>query len=970
MKLSSILIEGQVGTGKTALSRYVAYLNKMGQLNADKLENIEDYYLGPDQVSEMAIHDDCIEYIQVHESMGYEDIVYGLGTTEKEDGLSYDFVAKRIKLICESAQNHRDIPYTIILDDFHRNNQDELFRQLKYCIVNRNETIRIASGISLVVPDNVLFVFTMNPISITNQIKFGNWKFDKIIRLKSSRKILENAYSNNSVISKTVLTMYDWLKIYLDSNCDKHNLSQRDEIMLGHGLFLIPLVEDNKENYLTLRNKIDFQIIPSLKILEEKKYFERDLLLSIKLLSFVNVGNKEHNEKIIKKVLHKKNESLNTNIMEINDYYQNEIAPNITDKSYGVYRYFMETIIDAMLFNGLLPQQLIFSQLLTNPLIIKVNGKKGKIASYLLDIKDIESFTYKSGVNRGDRRLYTLNQPSSGKWKEQKDIAVYEVKLGNQTTEFIYLNQFRPSSRKKYIREVSLTNTAPIIPAIYQLVEGYLELYERECRISDKPELLIKYIELERRILDYYGSEVSDYNLFCRRLLNIKLLWGKAVDSVMINKAQLNGILNHEILLNDETINSVYEEPDITISFEEINYMKNLEQYIGVMDRLNVRQMILQGPPGTSKTFSAKELILSSLNAKKYEDLLLQHKVSSESLALALSEYKLDDTKYRTILEDKKEGGIANILVGGWDVVQFHPSYSYEDFIRGIRVDFKDKTPNYEQVNRILGKMANIAFLSKNYVNAWNDIHSDEKKEIPKFYLLIDEINRANLSAVLGELIYGLEYRDNPITTPYSVSEVLWDKEIKEVSSKDILIPDNLYIIGTMNTADRSIDNIDYAIRRRFIFVDCPPCRDIVEGSIPEGERAKCLELILFDAVQNIFKDANQFFNVEFQKNDVLIGHTYFIRHSDRNETSVVEMCDRFVYQVMPILMEYVKDGILNIKNKTHQEFAIEEIKQGYDADKIMNNIVFWLKHYGEKVNDEIVNDSYIYNFIKSIGAK
>lgn len=101
---------------------------------------------------------------------------------------------------------------------------------------------------------------------------------------------------------------------------------------------------------------------------------------------------------------------------------------------------------------------------------------------------------------------------------------------------------------------------------------------------------------------------------------------------------------------------------------------------------------------------------------------------------------------------------------------------------------------SYETVNKILGKIAEVA--------------SRKEYEKTKFYLVIDEINRANLATVFGELIYGLEYRGRSVATPYTVK-----------NSNKVELPDNLYIIGTMNTADKSIGGIDYAIRRRFCFL-------------------------------------------------------------------------------------------------------------------------------------------------------
>ena len=111
--------------------------------------------------------------------------------------------------------------------------------------------------------------------------------------------------------------------------------------------------------------------------------------------------------------------------------------------------------------------------------------------------------------------------------------------------------------------------------------------------------------------------------------------------------------------------------------------------------------------------------------------------------------------------------------------------------------------------------MGNIAELAK-------------KHKKTKFFLIIDEINRANLATVFGELIYGLEYRTEPVATPYSVN-----------NNNRISMPDNLYIIGTMNTADKSIGGIDYAIRRRFLFFEQLPDVKVIKHTSLKKELHK-----------------------------------------------------------------------------------------------------------------------------------
>ncbi|MEU2508160.1 DUF4357 domain-containing protein [Streptomyces sp. NPDC007863] len=162
------------------------------------------------------------------------------------------------------------------------------------------------------------------------------------------------------------------------------------------------------------------------------------------------------------------------------------------------------------------------------------------------------------------------------------------------------------------------------------------------------------------------------------------------------------------------------------------------------------RQLVLYGPPGTGKTY----------------------------LALKLAEFL--------------GGGPEQVKL-----VQFHPSYAYEDFVEGIRPKEDPKT--HEVAFRLTaGPLRDLADLA----------NKEGNRHIPHF-LIIDEINRANLAKVFGELYFLLEYRDRGVQLPYS--------------GDDFALPPNLFVIGTMNTADRSIALVDAAMRRRFAFVELSP---------------------------------------------------------------------------------------------------------------------------------------------------
>ena len=159
------------------------------------------------------------------------------------------------------------------------------------------------------------------------------------------------------------------------------------------------------------------------------------------------------------------------------------------------------------------------------------------------------------------------------------------------------------------------------------------------------------------------------------------------------------------------------------------------------------------------------------------------------------------------------------------------------------------------------------------------------------YVLIIDEINRGNVSKIFGELITLLEADkriggDHPIrvTLPYS--------------KESFGVPSNLYIIGTMNTTDRSVGNIDYAVRRRFAFATLKADREMVEqNSILEA-------VTLFDAVESFIKKHQ--IDMEFE--DLMVGHSYFFAKDE------YELELKWQYEILPLLNEYIKDGIINTK--------------------------------------------------------
>jgi len=200
--------------------------------------------------------------------------------------------------------------------------------------------------------------------------------------------------------------------------------------------------------------------------------------------------------------------------------------------------------------------------------------------------------------------------------------------------------------------------------------------------------------------------------------------------------------------------------------------------------------------------------------------------------------YMIEDFKYQQSLR----GNICQ-------TVQFHPSYSYEDFIDGIKpCGIEDKQMQFELVN---GHFKDFCIKAKkDYDNA------QDKTKAKKHYFIIDEINRANLSAVFGELMYCLEYRykgegeKGLVSTQNAkiIENLIKNKSPEEKKESELVfeldkknevkfgIPDNVYIIGMMNDVDRSIDAFDLALRRRFKWKRMPCDYDVLSENLTDYE--------------------------------------------------------------------------------------------------------------------------------------
>lgn len=253
------------------------------------------------------------------------------------------------------------------------------------------------------------------------------------------------------------------------------------------------------------------------------------------------------------------------------------------------------------------------------------------------------------------------------------------------------------------------------------------------------------------------------------------------------------------------------------------------EQYEEIKNLITEKQnIILQGSPGVGKTYMAKKLVYS-------------------------------------LIEEQNNNQI--------EMIEFHQNYSYEDFIEGYR-------PN-EEGKLELEKGIFLQFC----LTAENNPDKD-------FYLIIDEINRGNLSKIFGELLMLIEKdkRETSVTLAYS-----------KVKFK---VPKNLYLIGLMNTADRSIAIIDYALRRRFSFVDIMPAYENVNFK----EYIASFNNEKLNKTVRTIKELNKEISSDVSLGEeFMIGHSYFCNLTKDNLDNKIDLIIK--YEIKPLLKEYWFDN-------------------------------------------------------------
>lgn len=246
--------------------------------------------------------------------------------------------------------------------------------------------------------------------------------------------------------------------------------------------------------------------------------------------------------------------------------------------------------------------------------------------------------------------------------------------------------------------------------------------------------------------------------------------------------------------------------------------------------------------------------------------------------------------------------------------------------------EFDDSLPNYKRVRRVNWLVKNInenivemndgKTMTLGTVYRLNSITLDNVKSILEKYdtsskmeendkayvMVIDELNRGNVSKVFGELITLLEADKRK-------GRINAESVVLPYSKKGFHIPNNVYLIATMNTADRSLGSLDYAIRRRFAFIAEKPFGLDVDGFDEDlFEKVSSLFVKNFDEYkesgwdQTMKLEPADTLSEEYKPEDVWIGHSYFLMQDEEGEDNT---SNRLLYEIIPLLEEYVRDGVL-----------------------------------------------------------
>lgn len=498
-----------------------------------------------------------------------------------------------------------------------------------------------------------------------------------------------------------------------------------------------------------------------------------------------------------------------------------------------------------------------------------------KLSRTILDkYENLKNIQGKREIKSQESIYYILNNEDI-----DKDIALINTNKLQQNREFLPLNQILygpPGTGKTY--------------KLSKIMDNFTQ--NLNVKSNDDTDALYEMLKIE----NYTWFQVAAAILYDAAISNINSGW------IKLN----NDIVNHT-LFKLKSIKSNSKKPKQTISSYLLFHTKDDCKYVNVKRR------------DTPFIFEKNDKSEWRVDTKALND----------ECPEAIELYK----KYKEI-KDKKVG--TSYTKENFKFITFHQSYGYEEFVEGIKPVFdsenEDGDITYEISKGIFYQCCENALLLSDYkgkLRDFCDLSKDERQKFfndstPKYAIFIDEINRGNISKIFGELITLIEPSKRLGADDEIMVELPYSKE-------KFGVPSNLYIIGTMNTADRSIALMDTALRRRFEFVEMMPEYDNLNKINIEGIN-----------IGEMLKTINERIEYLYDR-DHTIGHAYFIDVAD-----IGTLANVFKNKILPLLQEYFYDDWEKIRLVLGDSQFIKEKKPAnalfksgtdYINDKILYEI-------------------------------